>query len=360
MTYKNLHLQRENIDNFVSDYAKENDLVVREIQASSNKKRITLGAVGIDDCIVDLHLNRTGTTTVQWKMGKNQELGEGLAKYLKATINPDELKAISFSLKGITADNIDPIIDELTQCVNDNGDSEFLIENTKDDTKSIFKIKSNEHDDTVVVTHFVTTNKLVIQGKTLFTYRRIIYLLSELLDLNGLQSVLSCTDEQTVSIVRNEIALDYLKGKLPNSYDQLPASIRDLMCSGCCVKLASPKLPEYSMLLFPDLRALEGIIKTILSEYGLSVDGHEYGFGGFFTVSRGNVTLQEEFRDIIVESDLIESLELAYAFFKKHRHTLFHMNDFADASRKIDTLDKALSLSSDSYAAIDKIYRSKV
>ncbi|VAW66704.1 hypothetical protein MNBD_GAMMA10-181, partial [hydrothermal vent metagenome] len=48
-----------------------------------------------------------------------------------------------------------------------------------------------------------------------------------------------------------------------------------------------------------------------------------------------------------------------YAFLKRHRNTLFHMEDLANSSRKIDTLDKALSLSSDTYVIIDNIYIAK-
>jgi len=360
--YKNLLLERDNIDNFIEQFAHEKNLDIRSITLTNNNKikRVLLGCVGIDDCMVDLYLVNDGSTTIKFKVGKNQTLGEKLADHLFNTINPGQLDAISFTLKGITSENITPIIDELSQCVTDQENTEFDIEIKSDDAiKSVTGITSTMHDDHIVITHYKTTNNLMIQGKPLFTYRRAIYLLSELLDLNGLQSVLSCTDENTVSIVRKEVAIDYLKQRLPNSYHQLPALITTFMCAGCCVKLASPVLPEYSMLLFPDLRALEGVLRTILSKYQLYVGDQKEAFGHFFTVNRGNATLREEFREIIANPDLIESIEKAYSFLRLHRNTLFHMEDFAAGSRKIDTLDKVLELSSNTYNLIDNIYQAK-
>lgn len=359
--FKNLHLERENIEQLVAGFADENNFIVRSITSSGvNKKRAILGAVGIEDSITDLFLNKDGTTTVSWKVGKNQGLGEQLSIYLKKSIDPDKLSSVNFSVKGITSDDFEPVLDELSQCVDENGKCEFNIEIKSDDSiKKCIKISSNQHDDNIVITHFKTTKKLTIQGKTLFTYRRAIYHLSELLDLNGLQSVLSCVDTESASIVRNEVAVDYLKGKLPNSYDALPSTVRSLMLSGCCVKLASPSLPEYSMLLFPDLRALEGVLRTILSEYDLNVSEEEHGFGGFFTVRQNSVTLKQESSEVIANSNLISPLESAYKFYRIHRHTLFHMQDFADSSRIVDTLDKAVSLSNDTYEIIEKIFIAK-
>lgn len=358
--YKNLPLERENLDNFIDQFARDNELEIRSNETINNKKRITLGNVGIDDCMVDLYLVNDGSTTVQFKIGKNQGLGENLADHLFNTINPDQLDAVNLTLKGITSDNISPIIDELSQCIDDAENNEFDIEITLDDKiRKASKITSLKHDDHIVITHYKTTNTLTIQGKPLFTYRKAIYLLSELLDLNGLQSVLSCINKDTASIVRKEVAEDYLKGKLPNSYEHLPSSIQTFMCAGCCVKLASPTLPEYSMLLYPDLRALEGVLRTILSDYDLNVGEQDNGFGAFFTVNRENATLKHGCKEKIVIPALIISMEEAYTFFRKHRNTLFHMEDFANFSRKIDTLDKAISLSSDTYTLIDNIYKTR-
>lgn len=359
--YKGLNLHREKIDSYVQKFIDINSLVLRSSDLIDNKKkRIVLGRTGIEDGTVDLFLNKDGTTTIQFKLGKNQEIGEQLAEYLYRTINPEEFVSVNYSLIGISEMDIEPIFEELMSCKDDSGNVEFnLVIEQNEVIKKLIHIQSVAHNDTVTVTHFKTTNRLMIQGRPLFSYRRIIYLIAELLDLAGLQTVLSRTDENTATIVRAEIAKDYLKSQLPDSFAHLPNTIQSLLISGCCVKLASPQLPEYSMLLFPDLRALEGVLRTALCTYGMHPDQEEYGFGAFFDVRQGTATLKSNYLRDVDKSSVVYPLEKAYTFFRKHRHTLFHMSDFADASRKIDTLDKALSLSKDVYILVNDIYKAK-
>lgn len=358
--YKALNLKRECIDEYVNDFADKNELSVRSIEyINDNKiKRVVIGKVGIENSTVDIYLNANGTTTLKYKVGKNQELGEHLVQHIYRTIDPAEFENVNITLIGIYTHDIDPIFDELANTVNDDARYEFQLNTQNDDeVRKQIRISSNNHQDSLVVSHFKTTNKLTIQGRPLFCYRRLTYLISELLDLAGLQSVLSRTDENTAAIVRAEIAEDYLQTQLSNCFDKLPNTIRQLLVSGCCVKLASPQLPEYSMLLFPDLRALEGVLRTVLSNYGMYVDDEANGFGAFFDVNSGLASLNEQFHaNVKSDKDLINALELGYSFFRKHRNTLFHMNDFADASRRVDTLGKALDLSKNTYSTIDRIY----
>lgn len=364
MDYKALHLKREAIDEYINEFVKLNSLTLRSCDKLDNnkKKRVIIGRPGIDDAMIDIFLNADGTTTIQYKTGKNRELGEQLAKYLYDTIDSDEFISVNLTLKGIASNDINPIIEELSQNRDDAGNKEFDLTIEQEDTiKKLIRIRSITHNDSLVITHFKTTNKLTLQGRPLFCYRRITYLISELLDLGGLQYVLSRTDENTVAIVREEVAKDYLKIQLVDSFDKLPALIQKLLISGCCVKLATPKLPEYSMLLFPDLRALEGVLRTVLGLYSMYPENEEYGFGAFFNINQGMATLKENFTDNITSGmGMIAALEKAYTFFRKHRHSLFHMSDFAEASRKIDTLDKALALSKDTYSIINELYKSNL
>ena len=91
---------------------------------NNKKKRITIGRVGVNDAIVDLHLNKDGTTTVNHTLGKNQELGAKLAQFLLETIDPNEFISVNYTLKGIHTDNIEPIVEEISYCSLD-GENEF-------------------------------------------------------------------------------------------------------------------------------------------------------------------------------------------------------------------------------------------
>lgn len=90
-------------------------------------KRYHFDSAGTKFATVDLFLNQDGTTTISHKIGNNQELGEQLAAYLNATINPAEFESVNPSIKGIRGDDFDSVIG----CINDSG--EFEIEANRDE-----------------------------------------------------------------------------------------------------------------------------------------------------------------------------------------------------------------------------------
>jgi RNase LS, bacterial toxin DBD domain/RNase LS, bacterial toxin N-terminal/RNase LS, bacterial toxin len=354
--YKDLNLNRETLDANIQSFMELNSYTLDGgIHAIDKRKRVVFGCAGIEFATVDLHLNGTGTTTVQWKMGKNHAVGIQLADYLKATINPAEFDNVNFSLKGITIESFDPILDVLK----DSGDFEIDILRDEATCKQV-TLKSLAHQDCLTLTHHRTTRGLQIQGKPLSCYRRVIFMLTDLLDLKGLEQVLYRKDDSSAEIVRKEMAEDYLKGFFPSSYDQLPGAVKKLLISSCCVKLAAPTLPDYCLLLYPDLRSLEGVLKQEMSGYSMFIEGADNGFGEFFDVGNNGVcTLKPKYEVNVGHKAMAEAFSNGYSFFRKHRHTIFHMEVFPDGSRMIDTLDKAISLSKDAYAAIDRLYTAR-
>ena len=353
--YKDLNLNRETLFQHIQKFLDMQGMKLDgEPKDVGKAKRLTFGRSGEEFAMVDLYLNANGTTTISYKLGKNQAVGEQLADYLKATIDPGEFESVNYVLSGITSDHFEPILAVLIE----SGDFEHEV--ARDDERSkLVKLISIAHQDQLVITHHKTTRRLQLQGKPLACYRRVIYLLTDLLDLNGLEQVLCRKDEGSADIVRKEMAEDYLRGCLNSSFDLLPVSVQKLLISSSCVKLASPDLPDYCMLLYPDLRALEGILKELMSECGMEVSSAENGFGNFFERSGGSFRLCEESRDLVDNNELADAFCDGYSFYNKHRHTLFHMEDYADASRMIDTLDKAISLSKDAYSVIESLYVSR-
>ncbi|MDO6545726.1 type II toxin-antitoxin system RnlA family toxin [Pseudoalteromonas carrageenovora] len=353
--FKNLNINRETLDSHIQKFLDSCNYQREDTKDEPNKKRILFGAAGAYFATVDLIFNKNGTTTIHWKLGKNHELGQELATYIKDTIDPAELETVNFSLKGVTTDSIEPII----ECIAEADDIEVAISRDDDICKQV-SLKSTLHQDTLKLTHHKTTRLLQIQGKPLSCYRRIIFMLTDLLDLKGLEQVLYRKDDSSAELVRKEMAEDYLRTMLTRSFEYLPEAVKKLLISSCCVKLASPSLPDYCLLLYPDLRALEGVLKQNLSEFDMSVGDAEHSFGTFFDVHLGICTLKTEYSARIGHVKMEEAFNQAYTFFRKHRNTIFHMEEFADGSRMIDTLDKAISLSKDTYAAIDGLYTARI
>ena len=351
--HKDLNLDRETLDEHIQNFMKSKGYSIDgEIETTTKKKRVSFGAAGAQFATVDLYLTKTGATTIQWKMGKNQPVGEELASHLKATINPAEFENVNYSLKGITADSFDSILDLLGEAVE--------IETNRDEVNcKQVTLKSVQHQDSLKLTHHRTTRVLQIQGKPLFCYRRVIFMLTDLLDLKGLEQVLYRKDDSSADIVRKEMAEDYLKGFFPSSYDHIPKDIKDLLISSCCVKLAAPNLPDYCLLLYPDLRSLEGALKLEMAGCQMSYQDAKNGFGDFFACESGACTLKPEYTEN-VSKKMVKAFNIGYTFYRKHRHAIFHMEEFDGSSRMIATLDSAISLSKDAYSAIDALYTARM
>lgn len=350
--YKDINLARENLDKNIQSFVEENGYTIDGgIQALENRKRVVFGSAGAEFATVDVLLNKAGTTTIISKMGKNQPLGEQLAVHLKATINPAEFETVNFGLSGITVETFDLILELANEAV----DIEITTDRDEPQQRQV-TLKSAEHQDSLKLTLHLATRKLQIQGKPLSCYRRIIFLLTDFLDLQGLEKVLYRKDDSSASIVRKEMAEDYLRGFFPDSYDQLPKDIETLLISSCCVKLAAPQLPDYCLLLYPDLRSLEGILKLKMADWGMSVQDAKHGFGDFFDVVKpGIFKLKPEYEKGVPNKKLVTAVNNGYIFYRKHRHAIFHMDEFANGSRMIASLDSAIGLSKDAYSAIDAL-----
>lgn len=356
--HKNLNLNREQLEHHILAFVEERGLTLDNgqlLNPSNGKKRAEFGKAGSNFATVDLHLNNDGTTTVQWKLGKNHPLGNELADYLKATIDPNEFEQVNLSVKGITAGDIQSIIEQI--CEASDIDCETLCNNEQ---KLQVAICNNTHQDRLVITHHRSTRTLQIQGKPLSCYRRIVYLLSALLDIAGLEQVICRKDDGVAEIVRKEMAEDYLKKFFERSYDFLPRLVTRLLVSGCCVKLAAPQLSDYSMLVYPDLRALEGILKEELIGYNMSVTEAKDGFGDFFEKTQQGFELKQDCANTVSHAGMVRAFNDAYSFFNKHRHGLFHMEEYSDGSRTVDTLDKAMSISKEAYRVIDGLYTARM
>ncbi|MGQ2831525.1 type II toxin-antitoxin system RnlA family toxin, partial [Leptospira interrogans] len=210
------------------------------------------------------------------------------------------------------------------------------------------------HGDSLVVTHH-SSLRLQIQGRPLTCYRKLVYLMTDILDMSGLELVLSRREESVTEIIRQEVAADFLRKCLPKSYDNLPSITKNLLLAGQCVKIASPALPEYSMLFFPELRSLEGALKAKLASYNFDSDSNDFGY--FFShVGNGVFELDRSFDGHITNQQTRNMLGRAYTFFNKHRHGLFHMQSVEEASRQITSIEQLLSLSADAYIHLDNLY----
>lgn len=351
--YKDINLNRAIIEETAHRFAEENGLKLREFgeRPGGAGLRLIIGSAGIEDATFDIFFTVNGTSTLHHKLGKNQELGQKLADALYETIHPEDFVTVNLAIKGIDLPDAKALIEELIKSAE--ADIE-IVSHSEEEHRNIWKLKSKKNSDVLTVTQHGTTNKLQIQGRPLSCYRELSYLLTDILEINALESILFKKEENRSEFVCVAVAESVLKDRFDTCFDSLPMATSKLLLASLCVRLASPALPDYCMLVYPELRSLEGAIKQKLSEKKLT--NQEDSFGGFFTKANGQFNLKHEYQAYVNDAKLLGHLGNAYTFFNKHRHGLFHMDELPSSSRVISNITQAVALCDEAYVHIKNLY----
>ncbi|WP_232611059.1 type II toxin-antitoxin system RnlA family toxin [Photobacterium phosphoreum] len=355
--YQELAFHQEKLNSFIDQFfSANNKYQIRNQDLTNSRLTLKFGCMGQDDATVILHFKRNGTTTVQFKTGKNHPLGKVLADFLYDTVDPNDSIIVNLSLKGVDKENLQALLSDLNGLKNLKCEKELTITSHQVTPHSCrYEVVSNSYKDRLTITHH-TTNVLQIQGKPFFCYRNLTYSLSILLDQESLLSVISKTGDDDKLFVRQEVAQVFIENEYRNSFPRMEEVYRELLVSSYCVKLASPILPEYSMLLYADLRVLEGVIKEVLMRHDKYTNSERLDIGDYFNCTRSQCSMKDE-HVTDFDSVVIKALEECYQLYRVQRHSLFHMSDFAFEARTINSLGEVMSLSRDIASKIEAMYQ---
>ncbi|WP_373753769.1 type II toxin-antitoxin system RnlA family toxin [Neisseria weixii] len=349
--FKNLNLDRANIEQCLNSFCIENGIQFKN-QEKNGGLHIALTKMGQESALIILHLRKDGTTTIQFNQGRNQELGQRCAEYMKAQLCPEEAATLDLVIKGVSQEDFNTVYEEIK---NNDIDNKLTYNETPISGGNQYKLFSETYKDSLALSYFPNTNNLRIQGKPLSCYKIVAYALTYILDTDTLGKILYKKDDADSIIARPEMAEAHLKKVLPKSFSYLPQIIRDMLISSQCIKSAAPNLPEYSMLTYVELRALEGIIKEHLSSKGLSPLPQFIG-ELFDKTGHRPVRFELKAEDTENFNGNKIAVEAAYSYYYERRHALFHMDEFVEASTKIESLTEAINICNKVYKLIEDLY----
>jgi hypothetical protein len=116
-------------------------------------------------------------------------------------------------------------------------------------------------------------------------------------------------------------------------------------------------LPDYSCYVFPALRAIEGVMKSILFNKGFEADNSNQYFYGVFRKEGTRYVVTDEYKSFINDNNTCRALENCYTYYNRQRHELFHVNDLVDSSKMIENKDHASQIIDKIIEIIDEAYR---
>jgi hypothetical protein len=368
--YKSLPLDRESIHSIVCEFTEQNGLRIDDSNVNTQgdvvkSHRYKIGKPQMQSAIIDFLCNVDGTTTVHYKTGKNQDLGLELAGFVKNKINPNEFESIEMTLQHLSIKDVMPIYNKFeSETYSDNTKMFKYEEEVNSDFLLQVRVTSSRHQDCLVLKYHKSANSFQIQGRPLFVYKKLSYFLIDILELWGIEKVLSRKDENRTEFISQDVARHTLKSLMPDAYEKLPIELNKLLVSGMCIALASPELPDYSVLLYPELRTLEGSMYDCFNAYGLYssnyTDNGDQRIGVMFHKSGDDsYSLKHEHFENIENTDMIRALENAYNQYTGKRHPLFHVEEELIFSKFITSLDVAMNMLTDIRECINELYKFK-
>lgn len=353
--YKELNFPKEILESSIQDFCTPKGIQLNKLAKSTDKTEYyELIKIGMEKGLFQVfHLNN-GKTTFHPKVGQNQILSTELADYLlgKVTFAQGQITSV---LVGYQVEDIEPVIELMLDKKHSSGQSFFEFDKKEIVGGFRFSIQNSFYKDRLTVSIY-NTGRLVIQGLPLSCHDEFLFQMSAVLNAEGLAKVISKTDENVIQLVEQGVIEGNLASIFDGFYQEIPHAIKNMLISGSTLRSIKVKLPDYTCMLFPDLRALEGLIKHIFF-----INDIEHGdtVGELFDyISSHNYKLKSEVQSQLPNQTISKALVDAYNFYHKHRHGLFHMNNEVNSSRTITTLDTAIGLTDDIYKLIKNMYKS--
>lgn len=202
--------------------------------------------------------------------------------------------------------------------------------------KDIYRFKLNK--EVITVTLFKSSKqKLLLQGKNNYLFHIITGTIIELYGDSHVEQILE--NAYRINIEKCVVSNVYnpIENGLPNNY---PDGLKRLIKQAIINMIHYVESEDYSMYVFPALRALEGHIKYLIKEAGGNPGRQFSCFGCDKTTNSNRYVVTESFPNKSKNS----SIENCYNYYKSQRDTIFHFGDIfgqTDNTRLIETKEDA-------------------
>ncbi|WP_017691466.1 type II toxin-antitoxin system RnlA family toxin [Paenibacillus sp. PAMC 26794] len=347
--FRNLNLNRDKIHCSIDKFLRVKGLICTLAPFESfggTRRRLYIS--GECDTYIDFQFLSKGGTSIDLSSGKSNEFKEELANFIKE--DPECSMGTSnnqwFVVKNIEEDDFLAVIELLK-----------ISEYTRDycnHTDGSFRF-TGIYDENLVI-HRYQTKTVMIQGRPLLLYNEAVVCITELIDLDELPKTFN--DNYKVDVKKSDVEAQY-EYYFPLSYDKHGNKFKKILHQGIYNLQLHGDMFEYSHLLFPALRAVEGHLKIALYSYNIPL-GPNSSFNMFKRdPTRGRYRLDEDYSNQINNTHKVGNLEDAYNFYQNQRHKLFHWADqniHYDDTRIIENLGEAKGLIKDAFSIIDLYY----
>ncbi|MEG0408908.1 MAG: hypothetical protein RR623_08550 [Bacilli bacterium] len=327
-------INQNNLQEIINNYKEiDTTFVLRNFFDVNDSKKVCSFFLKGKECKIEVYFKKKNGRTTIIPIGKNIDEANELIDYiitkgLKTNVKPE---TIVFNCNT-------SLINDLIIYLETKFIGVIKVNINKNADKEIFKI-TGYHGDVVTLTHYLKTNKGVIQSLPLFAFNVLItyfssrddFLLHDIVKMNcDIAGIESSTD-----FVLNQISL-----RMPNSLDYLYPLTKSLSSSFILVN-SNLVVEDYSGHLLGVFKTLEGYLRKIL------VDKYKFVFSSnsfemFKNNDETNISLLESREDISrSEKDTLNKL---YGLYKNKRNPYCHARTRIETTKIITSINEAKDL----------------
>jgi len=346
MSFKKLNLDNNKVDTYLSNAKDDGSLI------SSDKRGTALHCTFVKDespCLLILYLKTDGTSTLQFSVGKNQELSKTIAEEIISQCNTSDNKTASYTFKKITKEDFALVQD----FVRDEIDGAILtIKKDNDTTKQISA--EGLFNDKATITYYKTTGTVLLQGRPLPILQVIKLFFYEIIPTDAIIA----NENQVYSIdITKDVVMAKLKAYLPTAFNFLDKKVIKILSPSLALDCVDIALDDYSSFSFPLLRGMEGYVRQLV-KYKSPKHKNTGKLGSLFNNSPGDQTfyLQDFIKKDIGCTKTEEAIETAYNLYRSKRHPYFHIDKHIESAPIIENKQAAQALNVEILSTIEATF----
>nr|WP_242850039.1 type II toxin-antitoxin system RnlA family toxin [Clostridium polynesiense] len=211
-----------------------------------------------------------------------------------------------------------------------------------------------ENKEKLVIKHFSEKENLFIQGKPEKLFTKILTYITEVVDTEQIPKIFN--EYCKLQVEKNNLDNMFMN-YIPHAINKLPDRVKKVLYQSVYNLNIFGEMTDYTFLVFPALRGLEGILKCILSKHKIP---YSNSFDMFEQKNNNTYKLCDIYESNIGSPKKIKAVNKLYNHFFHNRHPLFHWNDpcdIIDDTRIITSTDAAHKLIKDTLQYIDEYYK---
>ncbi|RFZ85202.1 hypothetical protein DYU05_06265 [Mucilaginibacter terrenus] len=338
MSYKGLQLNKAKINNTIQEYNPDAVITITEKSPVFHQYHIELD--GEPKAQLDIYYTVNGKVTLNPVSTKNVDLADKIAQHVISTCTYEHPASRTLYTKQITQDHFDVILEFFTD-LKVNVSAPVNLPNGVQ-----YKLTAPGGGD--IYLNRYNSGSLYIQGENLYLKWAMIEVLTEILPFKDVIAMQLATIQVPASV---DDVLEELKIALPTAHLFLGDTLTAIISPAIVLKKIQATLADYSYIVYPALRGLEGFIKKMFKDCGIVIGDN---FGGYVSYddATDTATLSADHHHLFNANQIV-AIQEAYKYYKKNRHGLFHVDGTIDSTRIIDDQEDAQDILAEIFEIIE-------